>query len=155
MKEMKNTRDIYELTIWEVIKTAKEKLEEFKIEKEEELEWNLLRATIRFFEDLSKLEVETIKVTIKNKEGIEEFRKNLRKKMELDKKTEIERELYVSNMKKRTKIYDINTIKAELKISKNVANIIKNFINTEEFCEYYCQKIIINSLYIYEIKPNY
>ena len=83
---MKNTRDIYELTIWEVIKTAKEKLEEFKIEKEEELEWNLLRATIRFFEDLSKLEVETIKVTIKNKEGIEEFRKNFGKKMELDKK---------------------------------------------------------------------
>ena len=152
---MKNTRDIYELRIWEVIKTAKEKLEEFKIEKEEELEWNLLRATIRLFEDLSKLEVETIKVTIKNKEGIEEFRKNLGKKMELDKKTEIEREFYVSNMKKRTKIYDINTIKAELKISKNVANIIKNFINTEEFCEYYCQKIIINSLYIYEIKPNY
>ena len=135
---MKNTRDIYELTIWEVIKTAKEKLEEFKIEKEEKLEWNLLRATIRFFEDLSKLEVEIIKVTIKNKEGIEEFRKNLGKKMELDKKKEIERELYVSNMKKRTKIYDINTIKAELKISKNVANIIKNFINTEEFCEYYC-----------------
>ena len=136
---MKNTRDIYELTIWEVIKTAKEKLEEFKIEKEEELEWNLLRATIRFFEDLSKLEVETIKVTIKNKEGIEEFRKNLGKKMELDKKkTEIERELYDSNMKKRTKIYEINTIKAELKISKNDANIMKDFINTEEFCEYYC-----------------
>ena len=155
MKEMKNRRDIYELTIWEVIKTAKEKLEEFKIEKEEELEWNLLRATITFFEDLSKLEVETIKVTIKNKEGIEEFRKNLGKKMKLDKKTEIERELYDSNMKKRTKIWEINTIKAELKISKNVANIIKDFINTEEFCEYYCQKIIINSLYIYKIKPNY
>ena len=41
-------------------------------------------------------------------------------------------------MKKRTKIYEINTIKAELKISKNDANIMKDFINTEEFCEHYC-----------------
>ena len=35
----------------------------------------------------------------------------------------------------RNKIDKINTIKAELKISKNT---IKIFIITKEFCEYYC-----------------
>ena len=35
----------------------------------------------------------------------------------------------------RNKIDEINTIKAELKISKNT---IKIFIITKEFCEYYC-----------------
>ena len=63
MKEMKNRKDISELRIWEVIKTAK-KIEEFKIEKKY-LKWNLLRATIRFVDDLGKQEVETIKATIK------------------------------------------------------------------------------------------
>ena len=32
----------------------KKKIEEFRIEKEEESEWKLLRPRIRFFEDLSK-----------------------------------------------------------------------------------------------------
>ena len=36
-------------------------------------------------------------------------------------------------MKKIAKIDEIRTVEAELKISKNVANKIKNFI----FCEYY------------------
>ena len=36
------------------------------MEKEEQLKQKLLRARIRFFEDLSKQQVEKIKVTIKN-----------------------------------------------------------------------------------------
>lgn len=76
-----------------VIKKARKRLEKFKIGKVEELEQNLLRARIRFLEDLSKQEVETIKVAIKNKEEIEEFSTNLEKEMELDKK-ELECELY-------------------------------------------------------------
>ena len=63
MKEMKNRKDIPELRIWEVIKTAK-KMEEFKIEKKD-LKWNLLRGRIRFVDDLGKQEVETIKATMK------------------------------------------------------------------------------------------
>lgn len=70
----------------EVIKTARKRLEKFKIGKVEELEQNLLRARIRFLEDLSNQEVETIKVAIKNKEEIEEFSTNLEQEMELDKK---------------------------------------------------------------------
>ena len=69
-----------------VIKKARKRLEKFKIGKVEELEQNLLRARIRFLEDLSKQEVETIKVAIKNKVEIEEFSTNLEKEMELDKK---------------------------------------------------------------------
>lgn len=69
-----------------VIKKARKRLEKFKIGKVEELEQNLLRARIRFLEDLSKKEVEIIKVAIKNKEEIEEFSTNLEKEMELDKK---------------------------------------------------------------------
>ena len=70
----------------EVIKIARKRLEKFKIGKVEELEQNLLRARIRFLEDLSNQEVETIKVAIKNKEEIEEFSTNLEQEMELDKK---------------------------------------------------------------------
>lgn len=69
-----------------VIKKARKRLEKFKIGKVEELEQNLLRARIRFLEDLSNQEVETIKVAIKNKEEIEEFSTNLEQEMELDKK---------------------------------------------------------------------
>ena len=49
---------------------------------------------------------------------------------------------------KRTKLDETNTIKAELKITRNVANTIENFIITKELCEYY-------SLYLYENKRNY
>lgn len=85
-----------------VIKKARKRLEKFKIRKVEELEQNLLRARIRFLEDLSKQEVETIKVAIENKEEIEEFSTNLEKEMELDKK-EIECELYDLSIKKELK----------------------------------------------------
>lgn len=85
-----------------VIKKARKRLEKFKIGKVEELEQNLLRARIRFLEDLSKQEVETIKVAIKNKEEIEEFSTNLEKEMELDKK-ELECELYDLSIKKELK----------------------------------------------------
>ena len=85
-----------------VIKKARKRLEKFKIGKVEELEQNLLRARIRFLEDLSKQEVETIKVAIENKEEIEEFSTNLEKEMELDKK-EIECELYDLSIKKELK----------------------------------------------------
>ena len=85
-----------------VIKKARKRLEKFKIGKVEELEQNLLRARIRFLEDLSKQEVETIKVAIKNKVEIEEFSTNLEKEMELDKK-ELECELYDLSIKKELK----------------------------------------------------
>lgn len=87
----------------EVIKTARKRLEKFKIGKVEELEQNLLRARIRFLEDLSNQEVETIKVAIKNKEEIEEFSTNLEQEMELDKKKETECELYDLSIKKELK----------------------------------------------------
>ena len=76
-EERENTED--ELKIWKLIKIERKKLEEFRIEKEEGLEWELLKARIRFFEDLSKQEVETIKVAIKNKEEIKEFSKKDKK----------------------------------------------------------------------------
>ena len=85
-----------------VIKKARKRLEKFKIGKVEELEQNLLRVRIRFLEDLSKKEVEIIKVAIKNKEEIEEFSTNLEKEMELDKK-ELECELYDLSIKKELK----------------------------------------------------
>ena len=87
----------------EVIKTARKRLEKFKIGKVEELEQNLLRARIRFLEDLSNQEVETIKVAIKNKEEIEEFSTNLEQEMELDKKKETECELYDLSINKELK----------------------------------------------------
>ena len=55
--------------------SKKKKLKEFRIEKKEDLEWKLLRVRIKFFEDLSKREMEKIKEAIKNKEEIEEFSK--------------------------------------------------------------------------------
>ena len=76
-EERENTED--ELKIWKLIKIERKKLEEFRIEKEEGLEWEFLKARIRFFEDLSKQEVETIKVAIKNKEEIKEFSKKDKK----------------------------------------------------------------------------
>ena len=76
-EERENTED--ELKIWKLIKIERKKLEEFRIEKEEGLEWELLKARIRFFEDLSKQEVGTIKVAIKNKEEIKEFSKKHKK----------------------------------------------------------------------------
>ena len=56
--------------------SKKKKLKEFRIEKKEDLEWKLLRLRIKFFEDLSKREMEKIKEAIKNKEEIEEFSKS-------------------------------------------------------------------------------
>ena len=58
MEEIGNTEDEYELKIWELIKTEGKKLEEFRIEKEnqknleqkKELEWKLLRAGIKFLQ---------------------------------------------------------------------------------------------------------
>ena len=45
MNETENTEDECELKIWGLIKTERKKLEEFGIEKEEELKWELLRVT--------------------------------------------------------------------------------------------------------------
>ena len=56
--------------------SKKKKLKEFRIEKKGDLEWKLLRVRIKFFEDLSKREMEKIKEAIKNKEEIEEFSKS-------------------------------------------------------------------------------
>ena len=43
------------------MKNRKKKLEEFRIEKEDELEWKILRPRIRFFGYLCEQKVETIK----------------------------------------------------------------------------------------------
>ena len=60
MMKIENTKDECELKIWELTKTARKKLKEFRIEKKEELGRKLLRVRIRSFEDLSKQEIEKI-----------------------------------------------------------------------------------------------
>ena len=45
----------------------KQVLNKFRIEKEEELEWKLLRDRIRFFEEFHKKEIEKIKKINKTK----------------------------------------------------------------------------------------
>ena len=115
-------------------------MKEFRIEKEGKLEWTLLRARIIFFEDLSKQEVETRKVTVKNKEEIKEFSKNLKKIIKLDKK-EIKYEtnkLLCDLSMKKTKIDEIKMVEKELKISKNVLIQLKILFYRGIFCEYYC-----------------
>ena len=102
MEEIENTKVQCELKIQKPIKTARTK---FRIEKEEELEWALLKVRTRFFEDLNKQEIEKIKVTIKNKEEIEEFSKNLKKIIELD-----QREIR----------YETNNLLCDLKMKKKI-----------------------------------
>ena len=63
MEEIENTKDECGLKIWGLIKTARKKILKIRIEKEEELEWKLLR--VRIIEDQSKQEIEKIKVTEK------------------------------------------------------------------------------------------
>ena len=60
MGEIENANDECELKAWELIKTEK-KIEEFIIEKGEELEQKLLRARNRFFEVLIALDKKQIK----------------------------------------------------------------------------------------------
>ena len=86
MEEIENTKDECELKIWELIKTERKKLEEFIMEKGKELEWKLLRARNRFFEDLIELDKKHIKY-------------------------ETKRLLCDLSMKKETKIDEIKTVK--------------------------------------------
>ena len=102
MEEIENTKVQCELKIQKPIKTARTKC---RIEKEEELEWALLKVRTRFFEDLNKQELEKIKVTIKNKEEIEDFSKNLKKIIELD-----QREIR----------YETNNLLCDLKMKKKI-----------------------------------
>ena len=104
MKEIGNIGEESELKLWELIKTERKKIEKFRIEKEEKLEWKLLRARNRFFKELSKQEVEKIDLTITNKKEIEEFSKNLKKIIELD-----EREIR----------YETNKLLRYLRMKKN------------------------------------
>ena len=61
-------------------KNSKKKIIKIQNREKEDLERKLLR--VRIMEDLS--EIKKIKVTIKNKEEIEEFSKNFKKIIELD-----------------------------------------------------------------------
>ena len=90
-EEIENTKDECELKIWELIKTESKKLEDFIIEKGEELEWKLLRARNIFFENLIKLDKKQIKY-------------------------ENNKLLCDLSMKKRTKTDELKTVKTELKI---------------------------------------
>ena len=90
-EEIGNTKDECELKIWELIKTESKKLEDFLIEKGEELEWKLLRVRNIFFENLIKLDKKQIKY-------------------------ENNKLLCDLSMKKRTKTDELKTVKTELKI---------------------------------------
>ena len=61
-EEIENTKDECELKIWKLIKTESKKLEDFIIEKEEELQWKLLRVRNIFFENLIELDKKTNKI---------------------------------------------------------------------------------------------